>query len=51
MFSIILTHSCNKRSRKLKALPTVHSTLSKGQPEDGPTNWAATCRWNYNLFK
>jgi hypothetical protein len=27
---------------------TLH--LSKGQPEDGPTNWAETCRWNYNKF-
>jgi len=24
--------------------------MSKGQPEDGPTNWAETCRWNYNLI-
>jgi hypothetical protein len=27
---------------------TLH--LSKDQPEDGPTNWAETCRWNYNLI-
>ena len=39
------------RSRKSKALPIVHSTLSKDQPEDGPTNWAETCRQNYNLIK
>jgi hypothetical protein len=39
------------RSRKLKALPIVQSTLSKDQPEDCPTNWAETCHWNYNLIK
>jgi len=27
---------------------TLH--LSKDQPEDGPTNRAETCRWNYNLM-
>jgi len=25
-------------------------TPSKNQPEDGPTNWAETFRWNYNLI-
>ena len=33
--TIILTNSCNTRSRKLKALSIVHC-LFKDQPEDGP---------------
>ena len=28
---------------------TLH--LSKDQPEDGPTNRAETCHWNYNLIQ
>ena len=28
---------------------TLH--LFKEQPEDGPTNWAETCSWNYSLIK
>jgi len=23
--------------------------LSKDQPEDVPTNWVETCRWNFNV--
>jgi len=29
-------------------MSTLH--LSKDQPEDGPTNRAKTCCWNYNLI-
>jgi hypothetical protein len=25
--------------------------MSKDQPEDDPTKWAETCRWNYNLIQ
>jgi len=24
--------------------------MSKDQPEDGPTNWGETYRWNYKLI-
>jgi len=34
----------------IESFINLHSTLSKDQPEDGPTNWAETCRWNYNLI-